>query len=242
MTMVGIAAMTSITNAAITLVIDPVGGEQDGIEFDTTTAAGTISQADMQAALTAAGASRAGVFDMTGMTGSSNSKWTDTGGIEINSSNSNIRSNTTHGSVMATSGVNHGWFITGMTLTFDVSSVTNGIGVTHFGLVHIPWTSGGAFVDGLDMTANFSGGGSASLNSDAAEAVHPTGALGDWDTWFGFEAPTGETITSVNITKQGLNNNWIAVDDVSYIVAVPEPSSTALLGLGGLALILRRRK
>ncbi|QQL46388.1 PEP-CTERM sorting domain-containing protein [Sulfuriroseicoccus oceanibius] len=28
----------------------------------------------------------------------------------------------------------------------------------------------------------------------------------------------------------------------AYAVAVPEPSSTALLGLGGLALILRRRK
>ncbi len=28
----------------------------------------------------------------------------------------------------------------------------------------------------------------------------------------------------------------------SDLIAVPEPSSTALLGLGGLALILRRRK
>jgi hypothetical protein len=30
--------------------------------------------------------------------------------------------------------------------------------------------------------------------------------------------------------------------DVSDFLAVPEPTTTALLGLGGLALILRRRK
>ena len=37
------------------------------------------------------------------------------------------------------------------------------------------------------------------------------------------------------------NGSWIGVDNVS-ITTVPEPSSAALLGLGGLALILRRRK
>jgi len=36
-------------------------------------------------------------------------------------------------------------------------------------------------------------------------------------------------------------NNW-AFDDIALTAAVPEPSSVALLGLGGLALILRRRK
>lgn len=35
--------------------------------------------------------------------------------------------------------------------------------------------------------------------------------------------------------------NGILIDDVT-IASVPEPSSTALIGLGGLALILRRRK
>lgn len=37
--------------------------------------------------------------------------------------------------------------------------------------------------------------------------------------------------------------NWGETNSVSLdVTAVPEPSSTALLGLGGLALILRRRK
>ncbi|MEJ6778803.1 MAG: PEP-CTERM sorting domain-containing protein [Akkermansiaceae bacterium] len=44
----------------------------------------------------------------------------------------------------------------------------------------------------------------------------------------------------------GLAGDWqldyIALDTTGAFDAVPEPSSTALLGLGGLALILRRRK
>ena len=38
------------------------------------------------------------------------------------------------------------------------------------------------------------------------------------------------------------NNGTIANINGIQIVQVPEPSSAALLGLGGLALILRRRK
>jgi hypothetical protein len=38
-------------------------------------------------------------------------------------------------------------------------------------------------------------------------------------------------------------NSFVAIDDVFLeVTSVPEPSTTALLGLGGLALILRRRK
>ncbi len=47
-------------------------------------------------------------------------------------------------------------------------------------------------------------------------------------------------ITWVDVNNGG-NDHGIAVDDVS-ITTVPEPSSAALLGLGGIALILRRRK
>lgn len=40
----------------------------------------------------------------------------------------------------------------------------------------------------------------------------------------------------------GLKLQYSSVGGVNYITAVPEPSSTALLGLGGLALILRRSR
>ena len=39
----------------------------------------------------------------------------------------------------------------------------------------------------------------------------------------------------------GGNAQQVLLDDI-VITGVPEPSTTALLGLGGLALILRRRK
>ena len=51
---------------------------------------------------------------------------------------------------------------------------------------------------------------------------------------------------TLNAGAEGLataTNSFIAIDDVFLeVTAVPEPSSAALLGLGGLALILRRRK
>ena len=61
--------------------------------------------------------------------------------------------------------------------------------------------------------------------------------------------PAGDEFSSgVTSTDPGLGNtdaNFGGSRDMIYhldMAAVPEPSSTALLGLGGLALILRRRK
>ena len=45
-----------------------------------------------------------------------------------------------------------------------------------------------------------------------------------------------------NDVSGGGSRDEFALDDVSVGESIPEPSSTALLGLGGLALILRRRK
>ena len=45
------------------------------------------------------------------------------------------------------------------------------------------------------------------------------------------------------IFHYGHGNNWGETADVTFdVTTVPEPSSAALLGLGGLALIFRRRK
>ncbi len=57
-------------------------------------------------------------------------------------------------------------------------------------------------------------------------------------TFAGGSYYTGD-LADANDVSLGTNNDFQFHADIS---AVPEPSTTALLGLGGLALILRRRK
>ncbi|MFC4993329.1 GntR family transcriptional regulator [Rubritalea tangerina] len=55
---------------------------------------------------------------------------------------------------------------------------------------------------------------------------------------------TGDEKVRLLLNSGATNTGGASFDDiiVNDFVAVPEPSTTALLGLGGLALILRRRK
>jgi hypothetical protein len=59
-----------------------------------------------------------------------------------------------------------------------------------------------------------------------------------------FAAADNVRLVRFNITSnQGFDFDLVGLSEVRFDgVAVPEPSTTALLGLGGLALILRRRK
>ena len=54
-----------------------------------------------------------------------------------------------------------------------------------------------------------------------------------------FVAPRGNAITSILIDD---GDSRAAIDDFAFITSVPEPASLALLGLGGLCLIRRRRR
>lgn len=64
---------------------------------------------------------------------------------------------------------------------------------------------------------------------------------------FALTAPSGTTHVRLLITDNGFSTgsggDRTGLGEIRFGgVAVPESSSTALLGLGGLALILRRRK
>lgn len=57
--------------------------------------------------------------------------------------------------------------------------------------------------------------------------------------FFGYTRAGGDAlIAKVSIT--GLGGGQVGLDDVSFVI--PEPGSVALIGLGGLALVARRRK
>ena len=84
------------------------------------------------------------------------------------------------------------------------------------------------------LTAAMDGDGGTGVQALTVDFGGFTGTLGtDYVLAFREADSFGNIITGTN---------GGAIDNLSFSQAVPEPSTTALLGLGGLALILRRRK
>lgn len=68
-------------------------------------------------------------------------------------------------------------------------------------------------------------------------ASNPLSASASPDTFFGFSAPTGKLITSLQLSAG--TNNFFVIDDLAFITPtpIPEPSTVALLGLAGMGLV-----
>lgn len=88
------------------------------------------------------------------------------------------------------------------------------------------------------------GGADILINQELVPTADLT--LNDGDSDHLFQSIGTATVNGAGelvVTLSGAADDWVIVDAVAIqAVAVPEPSSAALLGLGGLALILRRRK
>lgn len=121
--------------------------------------------------------------------------------------------------------------------TFTNSSGSPDLGLSAFGFSFLSRTVSGAVNYGvINVTATFSGGGTAT-SSATINAL--SGAA---NTFFGFQAPDGETISSVAFSgPTGSSNFNIFIDDIGFVTVVPEPSAFLLLGAGGLALVCGRR-
>ncbi len=121
------------------------------------------------------------------------------------------------------------------TVAYNLTQLTVGAGHTNNSA-----TDNQSFLS--DLTVSISGGVfSNTKNVDYSVAADPTILTQNYDlTGKSLSANTTYTIT---VTSANLNGTgaYMVYDGIT-LTGVPEPSSAALLGLGGLALLRRRRK
>ncbi|MGB0993369.1 MAG: PEP-CTERM sorting domain-containing protein [Akkermansiaceae bacterium] len=101
----------------------------------------------------------------------------------------------------------------------------------------ITWTVTGLAAN-TDHTFTFTPGETTARGVDFASGASSVSMLGGGGDVILTLTSDGSGQITGTATGTGNEGNWAALT----IESVPEPSSTALLGLGGLALILRRRK
>jgi hypothetical protein len=217
--------------AAVVAMIDPkIPSAGSGVK-DITHELG-FSSSDMQTLITTTNdLTMAGVLDSEGT-------WPDPGAgtfeNEIGVLSGKITGATRYGRQgnidVSASGSRWGYVESTETWTPDVLYIGpySNAGLTHFGLI----TSSITNRDRLTVTVTYSDATTESL-----------AGVKDQTNWLGFHKD-GEIITSIQLddNNQATSFTWANYDDVSLVFSVPEPSSTALLGLGGLALVLRRKR
>jgi hypothetical protein len=102
------------------------------------------------------------------------------------------------------------------------------------------WSDGESRLNTLVFDAGGADASTGSINASDATTVGLAGANDSYYINYRYTASSSEIV----ITTQSSNSaGWHLYGLTNQVaVAVPEPTTTALLGLGGLALILRRRK
>jgi hypothetical protein len=122
--------------------------------------------------------------------------------------------------------------------SFDIGAVTGGDpleAVISFGITMLSRNS--RDFGTVTAVATFSDASTAT-----ATAVIGAPGKGNGDTFFGFVAPTGTSLTKVSLTWS-TNANLPGFDDLAFTTAIiPEPGSLVLIAAGGLTMLWRRRR
>ena len=175
-------------------------------------------------------------FDVvvTGYNGSTYSYSATPGASSMTALGSTVGIDTSKSSWSSIAGSNPDRFLAGQTLEFSVSNLS--VTGTTSGYVATLDSFDGFRVK-EDASSNHRGviGIENSLNSYHTDGSADFNGLSETPVLYITSASTS------NNGRYGIENVDFNIEVVSS-VAVPEPSSTALIGLGGLALILRRRK
>jgi hypothetical protein len=199
------------------------------VDVNITDELGSFSSSDMQTLITTTSdLTMAGVLDAEGTFGSGDFS-NDTGALSDKITGT-TRYGRTGGTGQYASGSRWGFIPSAgnETWTPDVLYIgpNSNAGLTHFGLITTTQSNN----DRLIVTVTYSDASTEGLEGVAGET-----------NWMGFHKD-GEIITSIQVTSPSAGGVFANYDDVSLVFSVPEPSSTALLGLGGLALVLRRKR
>ena len=118
------------------------------------------------------------------------------------------------------------------------------LGITALAAQATDWLAPAATRGGADytqeVTVTFSGGSSQTLTSVMSNAA----GNGLDDTFFHFAAPAGQSIVRMDALDPS-HGGMTAYDDLAFLMVgfgIPEPGTLSLLTLGGLGVLIRRKR